>query len=474
MSVPELKENTTPMQYIENKTYDEIAVGDSATLIRTLKPKDIDLFAVMSGDVNPAHVDAEYAKTDMFHGVIAHGMWGGALISAVLGTELPGPGTIFLDQSLRFLAPVSLGDTVTVRVEVVKKQDKGRLVLACSCINQDGKTVIDGEAKVIAPRDKLRRPRVVLPEVHLHVQGAQYSKLIAATQALAPMRAAVVHPCDALSLSGALEAAAQGMIVPVLVGPRAKIAAAAEAAGLSLAGIEVIDTPHSHAAAAAAVALVRAGKVDALMKGSLHTDELMEAVVDPVLGLRSERRMSHIYAFDVPTYPKPLFITDAAINIYPDLTSKRDIAQNAIDLAQALGIAQPKVAVLSAVEMVNPHIASTLDAAALCKMADRGQITGGVIDGPLAFDNAISMAAAKTKGIQSDVAGQADILLAPDLEAANMIAKQLIYLAGADAAGIVLGARVPIMLTSRADSAMSRLASCALAQLFLAHRAGAV
>jgi phosphate acetyltransferase/phosphate butyryltransferase len=401
-------------------------------------------------------------------------MWGGALISAVLGTELPGPGTIFLDQSLRFLAPVSLGDTVTVRVEVTQKQDKGRLVLACSCINQDGKTVIDGEAKVIAPRDKLRRPRVILPEVHLHVQGAQYAKLIAATQALAPMRAAVVHPCDALSLSGALEAAAQGMIVPVLVGPRAKIAAAAEAAGLSLAGIEVIDTPHSHAAAAAAVALVRAGKVDALMKGSLHTDELMEAVVDPVLGLRSERRMSHIYALDVPTYPKPLFITDAAINIYPDLIAKRDIAQNAIDLAQALGIAQPKVAVLSAVEMVNPHIASTLDAAALCKMADRGQITGCVIDGPLAFDNAISMAAAKTKAIRSDVAGQADILLAPDLEAANMIAKQLIYLAGADAAGIVLGARVPIMLTSRADSTMSRLASCALAQLFLAHRGAAV
>jgi phosphotransacetylase/acyl dehydratase len=458
------------MQYIENKTYAEIAVGDHAELIRTLKPQDIELFAVMSGDVNPAHVDAEYAKTDMFHGVIAHGMWGGALISAVLGTELPGPGTIFLNQSLNFNAPVGLGDTVTVRVEVTEKLEKGRLLLACTCLNQDGKTVIEGVARVIAPREKVRRPRVVLPEVHLHVQGAQYARLIAATEDLEPVRTAVVHPCDALSLGGALEAARQGMILPVLVGPKAKIEAAAHEAGLSLAGFEMIDTPHSHAAAEAAVALVRAGTIDALMKGSLHTDELMEAVVDTTLGLRTERRMSHVYVLDVPAYPKPLLITDAAINIYPDLCAKRDIVQNAIDLAIALGTPLPKVAILSAVETVNPRITSTLDAAALCKMADRGQITGGLLDGPLAFDNAISPVAVAAKGIVSDVAGIADILLAPDLEAANMMAKQLIYLAGADAAGIVLGARVPIILTSRADSAVSRLASCALAQLFINHQ----
>ena len=464
MSAPE------PMQYIENKTYAEIAVGDHAELIRTLKPQDIELFAVMSGDVNPAHVDAEYAKTDMFHGVIAHGMWGGALISAVLGTELPGPGTIFLNQSLNFNAPVGLGDTVTVRVEVTEKLEKGRLLLACTCLNQDGKTVIEGVARVIAPREKVRRPRVVLPEVHLHVQGAQYARLIAATEDLEPVRTAVVHPCDALSLGGALEAARQGMILPVLVGPKAKIEAAAHEAGLSLAGFEMIDTPHSHAAAEAAVALVRAGTIDALMKGSLHTDELMEAVVDTTLGLRTERRMSHVYVLDVPAYPKPLLITDAAINIYPDLCAKRDIVQNAIDLAIALGTPLPKVAILSAVETVNPRITSTLDAAALCKMADRGQITGGLLDGPLAFDNAISPVAVAAKGIVSDVAGIADILLAPDLEAANMMAKQLIYLAGADAAGIVLGARVPIILTSRADSAVSRLASCALAQLFINHQ----
>jgi phosphate acetyltransferase/phosphate butyryltransferase len=458
------------MQFIENRTYNEIVVGDHAELTRRLKPQDIELFAVMSGDINPTHVDADYAKDDIFHGIIAHGMWGGALISAVLGTELPGPGTIFLDQSLKFEAPVGLGDTVIVRVEVTEKQDKGRLLLACTCLNQHGKMVIEGGARVIAPREKVRRPRVVLPEVHLHVQGAQYARLIAATEALALVRTAVVHPCDALSLTGALEAAHLGMIVPVLVGPRARIEAAADQAGRSLAGIEIVDTPHSHAAAAAAVALVRAGKVAALMKGSLHTDELMEAVIDATLGLRTERRMSHVYVLDVPTYPKPLLITDAAINIQPDLAVKRDIVQNAIDLARALGIKRSKVAILSAVETVNPRMPTTLDAAALCKMADRGQITGGVLDGPLAFDNAISTVAAAAKGIVSEVAGAADILVAPDLESANMMAKQLIYLAGADAAGIVLGATVPIILTSRADSATSRLASCALAQLFISNQ----
>ncbi len=456
-----------PMRYIENRTYDEIAVGDHAELVRTLTPQDIQLFAIMSGDVNPAHVDASYAKTDMFHGIIAHGMWGGALISTVLGTELPGPGTIFLDQSLKFEAPVALGDTVTVRVQVTEKLKKGRLVLTCTCKNEDGTMVIDGVARVLAPRDKVRRPRVTLPEVQLHAPAAQYSRLIALTTDLAPVRTAVVHPCDALSLNAALDAAEQGMIVPVLVGPRAKIEAAANAANRSVDGVEIVDVPHSHAAAALAVELGKVGTVAALMKGALHTDELMASVVDVASGLRTERRMSHVYVLDVPTYPKPLLITDAAINVTPDLAIKRDIVQNAIDLALALGIVLPKVAILSAVETVNPRMASTLDAAALCKMADRGQISGGLLDGPLAFDNAISPASVAAKGIVSDVAGVADILVAPDLESANMMAKQLIYLAGADAAGIVLGAKVPIILTSRADSALSRLASCALAQLFI-------
>lgn len=405
----------------------------------------------------------------MFHGVIAHGMWGGALISAVLGIELPGPGTIFLNQSLKFETPVELGDTVTAQVVMTEKQEKGRLLLACTCLNQHGKMVIEGEASVIAPSKKVRRPRVVLPEVHLHVQGAQYARLIARTEALEPVLTAFVHHCDALSLTGALAATHLGMIVLVLVGPRTKIEAAAKEAKCSLDGFEVFDTPHSHGAAAAAVALVRAGKVAALMKGSLHTDELLEAVVDTVLGLRTDRRMSHVYVLDVPIYPKPLLITDVAINIYPDIAIKRDIVQNAIDLALALGIDLPKVATLSAVETVSPRIASTHDAAALCKMTERRQITGGLLDGPLAFDNAISSVAVAAKGIVSDVAGIADILVAPDREAANMMAKQLIYLAGANAAGVALGVRVPIILTSRADSPMSGLAFCALAQLFINH-----
>ncbi|SEK84807.1 bifunctional enoyl-CoA hydratase/phosphate acetyltransferase [Pacificibacter marinus] len=461
------------MQYIENRTFDEIKVGDSAELTRTLKQGDIELFAVMSGDVNPAHVDADFAQSDMFHKVIAHGMWGGALISAVLGTELPGPGTIYLNQNLSFKQAVGLGDTVTVRITVAEKSAKHHHVtLDCLCTNQSGETVIEGQALVVAPTQKVRRPRVMLPEVHLHERGARFARLIKATADLAPIRTAVVHPCDALSIEGALEAGKQGIIIPILVGPKTKIEAAASEAQLDLSGIEIVDVPHSHAAAERAVAMGREGKVGMLMKGKIHTDELLAPVVDKELGLRTERRMSHVFALDVPTYPKPLLISDAAINIFPDLQTKRDIVQNAIDLALALGITLPKVALLSAVETVTPTIPSTVDASALCKMAERGQIIGGLLDGPLAFDNAVSKAAAETKDIHSEVAGDADILIAPDLESGNMIAKQLIYLAGADAAGVVLGARIPIVLTSRADGVMSRLASAAMAQLFAHAQSG--
>lgn len=459
------------MQYIENKTFDEISVGDSAELVRTLKQEDIELFAVMSGDVNPAHVDVEYAKDDVFHEIIAHGMWGGALISAVLGTELPGPGTIYLNQSLSFRRPVGLGDTVTVKVTAKSKnEEKKRVIFTCECLNERGEKVIVGEAEVLAPTIKVRRPRVTLPEVHLHTRGASYKKLLDACAKLEPIRVAVVHPCDVVSLTGALEAMSKGIIIPILIGPQDKVDAAARDAEVSLNGIERIDVPHSHAAADCAVALVREGKAQSIMKGKLHTDELMSAIVDKHNGLRTERRMSHVFAMDVPHYPKPLMITDAAINIYPDLMVKRDIIQNAIDLAHALGLANPKVAILSAVETVTPTIRSTVDAAALCMMANRGQITGGTLDGPLAFDNAISRSAAEAKGIVSTVAGDADILVTPDLEAGNMIAKQLIYLSGADAAGIVLGARVPIILTSRADGVLARLVSCALAQLYVKHQ----
>jgi phosphate acetyltransferase len=461
------------MQYIENRTFDEIKVGDSATLTRRLHKQDIELFAVMSGDINPEHVDPEFAKSDQFHRVIAHGMWGGSLISALLGTELPGPGTIYLNQSLHFRRPVGLGDTITARATVREKiVDRHRVILDCECRNEQGEVVIEGQAEVIAPTEKVRRPRVILPEVHLHERGERYAQLIAAAQRHPPIRMAVIHPCDELSLNGALAAQQLKLIIPVLVGPVAKIRKTAERCGRNLDGIELVDTPHSHAAAARAVLMAREGATDALMKGALHTDEVMAAVVHPDTGLRTERRISHAFVLDVPHYPKPLFITDAAINIYPTLDDKRDIVQNAIDLARALGIPAPKVAILSAVETVYPKIASTVEAAALCKMAERGQITGGILDGPLAFDNAVSAEAAKAKNLTSPVAGDADILVVPDLESGNMLAKQLIYLAGADAAGIVLGARVPIVLTSRADGELARTASCALAQLLVHRRSG--
>lgn len=287
---------------------------------------------------------------------------------------------------------------------------------------------------------------------------------------LAPVPTAVVHPCDPTAITAAVEAALGGLITPILVGPEAKIRAAAEAAGVDISQFRLESTPHSHAAAARGVALVRAREAMLLMKGSLHTDELMHEVTDAALGLRTARRISHVYLMDVPRYPRPLMITDGAINISPSLEDKRDIVQNAIDLAHVLGVTQPRVAILSAIETVNSRLPSTLDAAALCKMADRGQITGALLDGPLAFDNAISPEAAADKGIVSPVAGQADILVAPDLVAGNILAKQLTFLAGADAAGVVVGARVPIILTSRADPQQARIASCAVAVL-MAHAA---
>ncbi len=456
--------------WIENRTFDEIHVGDTASLSRTLTPDDIALFAAMSGDVNPAHVDPDYAQQTRFHGVIAHGMWGGALISTVLGTQYPGPGTIYLSQSLQFERPLHLGDTLRVQVQVLEKVDAShRVRLACRCVDQQDQEVMAGEAWVMAPTEKVRRPRMAPAHVRLSNPQKRYQDLLARTAGLPALKMAVVHPCSAEALQGALDAAALGLISPVLVGPRDKVLATAQAAGLSLGNWPVVDVPHSHAAAAEAVAMVHRGEVGGLMKGSLHTDELMGEVVKPTGGLRTDRRISHVFVLDVPAYPKPLLISDAAINVTPDLEAKRDIVQNAIDLAQALGIDRPRVAVLAAVETVNPRMPSTLDAAALCKMADRGQITGGQVDGPLAFDNAVNQRAAQDKGIVSPVAGQADILIAPDLEAGNMLSKQLQYLADAQAAGIVLGARVPIVLTSRADGPTERVASCAMALLMSHH-----
>jgi phosphate acetyltransferase len=299
-----------------------------------------------------------------------------------------------------------------------------------------------------------------------HPPHSKYERLIARARQVAAVTTVVAHPCDETSLRGAVDAAQAGIIVPILVGPAAKISAVAQRYGIDISRYQLVDTPHSHAAAAMAVQLIREGKGELLMKGSLHTDELMHEVASSQTGLRTARRISHTFIMDVPTYPETLFITDAAINIFPDLEAKCDIVQNAIDLFTQGGLGTPRVAILSAVETVTPKIPSTIDAAALCKMADRGQITGGVLDGPLAFDNAVDAQAAEIKGIKSPVAGRAQILVVPDLEAGNMLAKNLTFLARADAAGIVLGARVPIILTSRADSVRARMASCAVAVLY--------
>jgi phosphate acetyltransferase len=461
----------SPTDFLENHPFAEIRVGEGASLQRQVTERDIQLFAAVSGDVNPAHVDALYAKTSHFHAIIAHGMLGGSLISTVLGTQFPGPGTIYLSQTLQFLKPVHIGDTLTVTVSVTSLDAGNRhVVLDTRCVDQDGDVVIEGEAVVVAPADKLRIARTDLPEPLMADKNLRYDQLLNAAKSLPKIRMGVVHPCSREALEGALDAARLGLIEAILIGPEARIQSLASECRFDLAGFSIIDVPHSHAAAAKAVEMARAGEVDALMKGSLHSDELLGAVVNAQTGLRTARRVSHVFVLDVPRYPKPLLITDAAINVAPDFDAKVDIVQNAIDLAHALGIARPRVAILSAVETVTPKLRSSMDAAALSKMADRGQITGGLVDGPLAFDNAVSLAAARTKGIASEVAGRADILVVPDLESGNMLAKQLEYLGGAQAAGIVMGARVPIVLTSRADSAHSRIASCAIAMLLISHR----
>lgn len=451
--------------FVENHTFDELQIGQSARLLRTLTPQDIQAFAAVSGDTNPAHLNAEYANDTLFHGVIGHGMWSGALISALLGTKFPGTGTIYLDQALHFSRPVRIGDTLTVSATVTAKDDNKKTVeLACEAVNQKGEQVVSGVARVLAPSHKIRMPRGSVPQIQVFDPEARFNDLLAMVRTLPAVRCAVAHPCDEGSLRGAVDAAGYGLLEPVLIGPETRIRAIAEALGLDLNGMVIVNTPHSHAAAEHAAAMAASGEVQSLMKGSLHTDELIQAV-RARQELRTGRRMSHVFRFDVPLYSKPLLITDAALNVRPALEEKVDIVQNAIDFARVLGVELPRVALLSAVENVSGNMPSTLDAAALCKMADRGQIRGGLLDGPLAFDNAIFHEAALIKKIESPVAGQADILAVPDLESGNMLAKQLEYLAGATGSGIVLGARVPIALMSHAGGPRARASSALLAQL---------
>jgi len=448
-----------------NVTFDELAIGASATVRRPLTQTEIEALVLVSGDVEPFHIEDGARPTDELLAVDAVGV--SAVISGLLERRLPGPGTRIVATRLEYSGEVRVGEELSATVTVREKHaDTGRVVFDCDARVGD-RPVVSGSVVVEAPRERVAYSEIATPEIILR-RNDVFVRLLRQCESLEPVSCAVAHPCDRDSLLGALEAARRRLITPVLVGPPARLRAVAEASGADLGGLRIVATEHSHASAAAAAALARDGEVEMLMKGSLHTDELLGEIVASQSGLRTERRVSHVFVMDVPAYERMLLVTDAAINIEPTLAEKADIVRNAIDLAHVLGIGTPRVAILSAVETVNPGIRSTLDAAALCKMADRGQIEGGILDGPLAFDNAISERAARTKRIRSLVAGRADILMVPNIESGNMLAKQLQYLAGADSAGVVLGARVPVVLTSRADSVRMRIGSAAVGKL-LAH-----
>jgi phosphotransacetylase len=453
------------MERLENHPFEEIAVGERYVTTHTITIDDVERIGAVAGAFDVAAEQLGLSTANSFMDAAARLSWASLWLSNVVAARFPGIGALPLTAKVETLVASSPGDALTLALVVREKHEEGRrLVVEARATDSRGGLAMTATLELVAPLEKTSLGGPAAKPAP-HEKGARARRLLDMARRLPPLKTAVVHPVDEASLMGAVEAQAQGFIQAVLVGPEAKIRRAADAAGVDLAPYEIVAVEHSHAAADAAVAMAREGKVEAIMKGALHTDELMRAVVRPESGLRTDRRLSHVFAIDAPRYARSLFITDAAINIYPTLIEKRDIVQNAIDLARAVGIVVPRVAILSAVETVSPDIRSTVDAAALCKMADRGQIVGGRLDGPLAFDNAVSLEAARTKGIVSEVAGRADILVAPDLEAGNMIAKQLEYLADAELAGIVLGARVPIMLTSRADGVTARLGSCALALL---------
>jgi phosphate acetyltransferase len=419
---------------------------------------------MVSGDLVPFQQEETRGAGPMCVDAVAIG----AVIAGMLERKLPGPGTRIVSQQLHFHGHVCVGEELEARVTVREKDPRtGHVLFDCEAVVIGRGRVLGGTVLVEAPRTRLVYSDIEAPEFIVR-RSDVFARLLKRCEPLEPVTCAVAHPCDRDSLLGALEAARHGLIRPVLVGPAARIQAVAAANDADLTGIRILPTEHSHASAKAAVGLARSGEVETLMKGSLHTDELLAEMLSATTGIRTGRRVSHVFVMDVPAYERMLLVTDAAINIEPTLDDKADIVRNAIDLAHVLGIAEPKVAILSAVETVRANLRSTVDAAALCKMVDRGQVTGAVLDGPLAFDNAVSEQAAKTKDIRSPVAGRADILVVPDLESGNMLAKQLLYFAGADSAGVVLGARVPVVLTSRADNVRMRIGSAAVAKL-LAH-----
>lgn len=452
------------MKIYKNTPFDALKIGMEATADRLCVADDLYVFAHASGNRNPMHIPWADGDGDGQAEALAPSSWVASLISSVLGNQLPGPGTLYRALNVRFLGRAQAGDTLTIGARVISL-GPDRLARFAVWVDVGHHRICEGEAEVEAPANPVSFEASDIPG--LTVQSHRhFDALIERAAPLPPIPTAVVAPEEANSLGGAILAAEHTLITPILIGDRAKIEAAAAEIGKDISGYELIEKTDHRAAAACGVGLVNEGRARSLMKGHLHTDELLRPVLARDTGLRVGRRLSHIFVFDVPGVEHLIMVTDAAINIAPDLETKVDITQNAIDLALALGIDQPKVGILSAVETVTPKIPSTIDAAVLSKMAERGQITGGMVDGPLAMDNAVNLSAARTKGLKSLVAGRAEILVAPNMEAGNMVAKELTFLAHAEAGGIVIGARCPIILTSRADNDDARLASCAIAALY--------
>lgn len=453
------------MDYLENRTFDEIKVGDEASLTRTLTEKDIQVFAIMSGDINPAHVDIEYAQSDMFHKIIGHGMWGGALISTVLGTQLPGPGTIYVSQTLKFKRPVAINDTLTVTVTVKEKiAEKNRVIFSCQCLNQHNELVMEGVAEVVAPIKKIRRPKAILPEISLRRPNSLFTPYLQQAKNLSPLRTGVIYPVHEKIIAAIVAAEQAGYIIPVLIGPKTRIQLAAKNVNLDISQFEIIDAEHHRAAIQKTIHLAREGDVGMIVRGGVTREDLLHAIQKQDKGLLTEKHLSYAAVLDIPTYHKALIITDILVNIEPTLEIKRGITQNAIDFARALGIKKPKVAIVAGVDTVTQNIRSTVDAAALCKMAERGQIHDGIVDGPLTFDNVISTEVARDKGISSPVIGDADIIVMPNLETGTILAKQLEYLAESRNSGLLLGAKIPVLMSHINDVQLSTVA-CALAIL---------
>jgi phosphotransacetylase/acyl dehydratase len=454
---------------IKSLTLDEINVGDCAQVRRLITQDDLYVFATSSGNFNPLHLAVNEREDKQVIEPVAPGMFVASMISAVLGNQLPGAGALYRKQELNFLDRARAGEELICRVRVTEKLADGALLLSTQVERvSDGALILSGFAEVLPTPTKIDLKEIEVPGLIVQ-RHRHFEALLKRAKPLPAILTAVVCPHDDNSLEGALLATREGIITPILIGDADKIRATASSLNEDISGFELIDVPSSaEAASVKACSLVREGRVAAVMKGHMHTDDLLKPMLDKINGLRVGRRFTHVFVMDVPGLPEPLMVTDAAINIAPDLLTKIDICQNAIDLARSLGM-QARVGVISAVETVNPAIQSSIDAALLSKMADRGQIRGGLVEGPLAMDNAVDIGAARTKGLRGEVAGRANILVVPGLDAGNMLAKQLSFVSHAEGAGLVLGARVPVILNSRSDSPMSRLASCAVAALHAAH-----